>query len=49
MKEGILEKKYVQDENVVSEKFIEGFKQTIDVKRLLGRLAYGNLTPYLIF
>jgi len=39
VKEGILEKKYVQDENVVSEKFIEGFNKTIEVKRLIGRLA----------
>lgn len=40
MKEGILEKKFVQDENVVSEKFIESFNQSIKVKRLIGRLAY---------
>jgi len=40
IKEGILEKKFVQDEKVVSEKFIEGFNKNIEIKRLLGRLAY---------
>ncbi len=39
MKEGIIERKSVLDENVVKESFIEGFNKTIDVKRLLGRLA----------
>lgn len=40
LKEGILEKKFVQDEDVVSEKFIEGFNLNIEIKRLLGRLSY---------
>jgi len=39
IKEGILEKKFVQDEDVVSEKFIEGFNKNIEIKRLLGRLT----------
>lgn len=40
MKEGILEKKFNQDEDVVAEYFIQGFNKTIAAQRLLGRIAY---------
>jgi hypothetical protein len=46
LKEGILQRKDIHDEEIVGEYFVKGFNETIGKSRVLGKLSYIFLDLY---